>query len=406
MLTDRRQINKLAFLFMLTYMVSYLTRINYGAVVAEMVVETGISKPMLSLALTGSFITYGVGQIISGICGDKFSPKKLVTLGLTVTVLMNALIPLCQDQYQMLAVWCVNGFAQSFMWPPIVKLMTGLLTSDDYNKVMVKVQLGSSFGTIAIYLLAPLLISISSWRLVFIFCAAVGAIMIVCWNIFGLDVPVGKRDNSVTEASSNEKMPTTLKWALVLIMLAIIVMGMLRDGVNTWMPSYIDETYDLGSVIAILTGVVLPIIAIFCFRAASFLYTKNLHNPSVCSIVFFGTAAVASLILVLTTGKSAVLSVLLFSILSGCMSGVNMMLICTVPRFFKKGGKVSSISGILNACTYVGSALSTYGIAILAEGAGWTTTLLILFILAAAGTLLTVISAFPWNKVFGNNTAE
>ena len=108
MLTDRKQINRLAILFMLTYMVSYMTRINYGAIVAEMVVETGISKPMLSLALTGSFITYGIGQIISGICGDKFSPKKLVTIGLIVTVAMNALIPLCQNQYQMLAVWCVN----------------------------------------------------------------------------------------------------------------------------------------------------------------------------------------------------------------------------------------------------------------------------------------------------------
>ena len=406
MLTDRKQINRLAILFMLTYMVSYMTRINYGAIVAEMVVETGISKPMLSLALTGSFITYGIGQIISGICGDKFSPKKLVTIGLIVTVAMNALIPLCQNQYQMLAVWCVNGFAQSFMWPPIVKLMTGLLSSEDYNNVMVKVQLGSSSGTIAIYLLAPLIISISSWRLVFIFCAIVGAIMIVGWNALALDVPVGKRDTSVSPSAAKEKTPSALKWALAFIMLAIIVMGMLRDGVNTWMPSYIDETYNLGSVIAILTGVVLPILAIICFRAASVLYTKKLHNPSVCSLVFFGGASLASLILVLTNGMNAILSVFLFSILSGCMSGVNMMLICTLPRFFKKSGKVSSVSGILNACTYVGSALSTYGIAILAEGSGWSTTLLILFILAAAATLLTLISAFPWNKIFGNNMAE
>lgn len=306
----------------------------------------------------------------------------------------------------MLAVWCVNGFAQSFMWPPIVKLMTGLLSSDDYNKVMVKVQLGSSTGTIAIYLLAPLLISISSWRLVFIFCAIVGVFMIFGWNIFGLDVPVGKRAAESVEVTQKEKTPATLKWALAFIMLAIIVMGMLRDGVNTWMPSYINETYNLGSVISILTGVVLPILAIFCFREAAVLYAKKLHNPSVCSLVFFGTAAVASLILVLTTGMNATVSVILFAVLSGCMSGVNMMLICTVPRFFKKGGKVSSVSGILNACTYVGSALSTYGIALLAEGAGWTTTLFILFILATAGALLTLISAFPWNKVFGNNVAQ
>ena len=95
-------------------MVSYMSRINYGAIVSEMASAENLSKSMLSLALTGSFITYGTGQIISGVCGDRFSPKKLVFGGLLVTMLMNLLIPFCQNPYQMLAVWCINGFAQSF----------------------------------------------------------------------------------------------------------------------------------------------------------------------------------------------------------------------------------------------------------------------------------------------------
>ena len=45
------------------------------------------------MALTGSFITYGTGQIISGVLGDRISPKKLVSRGLLVTVLMNVLLP-------------------------------------------------------------------------------------------------------------------------------------------------------------------------------------------------------------------------------------------------------------------------------------------------------------------------
>ena len=64
-LTDKKQIQKITYLFMITYMVSYITRINFGAIVSEMVNDTGISKSMLSLSLMGSFVTYGVGQIIS-----------------------------------------------------------------------------------------------------------------------------------------------------------------------------------------------------------------------------------------------------------------------------------------------------------------------------------------------------
>ena len=106
---------KYAYLFMIMYMVSYITRINYGAVISEMVSDTGISKSLLSMSLTGSFITYGAGQVISGICGDKISPKRLIFIAFFVTAGMNILIPMCQSPYQMLAVWCVNGIAQAFM---------------------------------------------------------------------------------------------------------------------------------------------------------------------------------------------------------------------------------------------------------------------------------------------------
>ncbi len=123
-LTDKRKITSLTVLFMITYMVSYITRINYGAVISEMETESGISRTLLSMALTGSFITYGAGQIISGILGDRFSPKKIIAIGLVATSAMNVLIPLCENAYQMLAVWCVNGFAQALMWPPMVRLLT------------------------------------------------------------------------------------------------------------------------------------------------------------------------------------------------------------------------------------------------------------------------------------------
>ena len=147
-ITNQKEIKKITLLFMFTYMISYITRTNYGAIISEMVEATSFSKSMLSMSITGSFVTYGTGQIVSGILGDKFSPKKLVSIGFIITILMNLLITLCTNPYQMLAVWCVNGFAQSFMWPPIVKLMTTLFSNEDYSKAAVTVSWGSSFGSV------------------------------------------------------------------------------------------------------------------------------------------------------------------------------------------------------------------------------------------------------------------
>lgn len=84
----------------------------------------------------------------------------------------------------------------------------------------------------------------------------------------------------------------------------------------------------------------------------------------------------------------------------GCIHGVNLLLVCMIPRYFEKRGNVSTMSGILNACTYVGSAVSTYGIAALSEGIGWSNTILLWVAIAFAGVIGSVICIRPWKKSF------
>lgn len=395
---------------MITYMISYITRINYGAVIAEIVEATSIAKSTLSLALTGSFITYGAGQIVSGICGDRFRPKKLVMYGLLLSCAMNLLLPLCTSPYQMLVVWSINGLGQAFMWPPIVRLMTALLSAEEYKKACVIVSWGSSFGTIIVYLLSPLLIGLSGWKTVFVFSAVCGIVMIVIWSKLCPEVTQDSRATAGSDASPRSDRRTAsqpsesvsgfrLFSPLMLgIMFAIVLQGILRDGVTTWMPSYISETYQLGSKISILTGVVLPVFSIACFQLTSELYRRRFRNPLQCAAVIFGTGAVSAMVLFLLSGQNAAFSVLLSALLTGCMHGVNLMLICMIPPFFNKYGNVATVSGVLNACTYIGSAISSYGIALLAETQGWNFTIFMWFVIAAAGTAVCLLCTRPWKK--------
>lgn len=386
---NKSKINALVFLFSITYMTSYITRINYGAVISAMESATGFSKSMLSMPLTGSFITYGLGQIISGFCGDRISPKKLVTYGLVVTVLMNLMMPLCDNSYQMLAVWSINGFAQSFMWPPLVKIMTEVLSDEDYKKAVTKVSWGSSIGTIMVYLISPLLISTFNWESVFVFSAIAGIIMIFLWNRYSCDVNVEPRETKIKAKSNN----VIFSPFFIFIMIAVIIQGMLRDGVTTWMPSYICETYNLTNEISILTGVVLPVFSIISVQFATYLYTKKLSNPILCAGLFFAVGALAAVVLSILSGACAWISVLMFAILTGCMHGVNLMLVCMMPMYFQKTGKVSTISGIINSCTYVGSALSIYEIARLSERLGWSFTLGSWIVIALLGMIISFVAS-------------
>ncbi len=186
-------------------------------------------------------------------------------------------------------------------------------------------------------------------------------------------------------------------------MLGIVLQGILRDGVATWMPSYITEVYNLKNTISILSGVVLPIFGIICINFTSLLYRKKLKNPLTCASTIFGIGAVAALMLILIFGKSAALSVVFAAVLTGSMHGVNLILICMIPIYYKKYGLVSTVSGTLNACTYVGSALSAYGIALITEKLDWSYTLLSWFITAVLGMILCFSLIKKW-KGFEQNT--
>ena len=393
----------LILLFALTYMTSYITRINYGAIISEMVTATGIPKSLLSLSLTGSFITYGAGQIVSGILGDKFSPKSLVTLGLSLSVLINITLPFFENPYIMLVLWCINGFAQAFMWPPMVKLITANFDGAAYDNAIIKISWGSSIGTILIYLAAPLVLSFAGWKWVFWLSAACGAVMIIIWNLFCPSDNLAILTEKTVAADTDKAAGMRLLFSplLIAIMLAIILQGMLRDGVTTWMPSYISETYSLGNEIAILSGVVMPILSILCFQITGLIHRLWVKNPILCAGFIFGAGALTSLALFILTGRGAAASIILSALLTATMHGVNLLLICMVPNYFKKYGNVSTVSGVLNSCTYIGSALSTNGIALISENAGWKTTLLIWFLIAAAGTAICLASAAPWKKKIG-----
>lgn len=384
-------------LFSIAYLISYVTRINFGAVISEMELQTGMARSLLSQALTGAFITYGAGQLLSGFLGDRVQPKRLVLFGLLMTSAMNLLIPFCSSAWLMTAVWCVNGFAQSLMWPPMVKLMVTLLSGEDYKRACYLVTCAGSVGTILIYLLSPLLITyVGGWKSVFVCCAACGLIMAAVWQKYCINVEVEKVDHSAVP--NKGKVSQLISPLLIAILLTITLCGILRDGVTTWMPSYISETYSLSNKISILTGVIMPIFGILCSRLAMVVYRKMPNNPILCAGLFFGVGAVAAIGIHQFSGSSAAASVGLTAVLIGCMHGVNLMLISMLPPFYQKKGNVSFMSGLLNSFVYIGSAISTYGIALISESRGWGTTVFLWFLIAVAGTIVCALCIPGWKK--------
>lgn len=404
-LNNKRYIFALTYLCAAVYLVSYLTRKNFGAVISEYVVAEGVTKSSASIVTVALFICYGLGQLFSGWLGDRLNPKYVIFGGLAATSVLNlAAIAVGSNTALLTVVWGLNGFAQAMLWPPMVRITSEYLTSEDYQTACVRITWGGSIGTIMVYLVSSLFIRLfASWRAVFVFSAVCGIAMTALWMLGMSKIErFSQHSLSAPAKKAEEKKRSGVNLfavsPLLLIMLAIVFQGMLRDGVETWMPSYLHDTFGLDTSSSILTSVGLPIFSIISIQAASVVYKKWFRNEMTCATVIFGAGFVCAALLGLFSGANVALSSLLVVLITGAMHGVNLIMTCMVAAKYGKYGNVSFVSGLLNSCTYVGSALFTYGIAKLADLFDWQTTIFSWAGVALLGVLCCAAAISGWRK--------
>ncbi len=405
-LTNKKDVNFLVVLCSVVYFVSYVSRINLGTVLVEVIASGYAPKTVAAFALTACSITYGAGQLVSGYLGDKFKPQNIIFIGFIITALMNICVGTIGNGNVLVFFWAINGFAQAFMWPPLVKILSNLLSDDDYKKACVRVSWGSSLGTVSMYLLAPVIIKFFDVRIVFIISGALAAVMAIVWkSVYDKYKPfktcgVVACENVTEKVSTSNTISAKFDKAsiilLAFIMLAIMLQGSLRDGVTNWTPTYISEIFKLDSSTSILTGVILPVFSLLSFTFVSFVNRKFIKNELVCAGVTFGVGAVSAVLLLILGSSNVVLSLLLLALLVGSMHGVNLILVCMIPAHFAKFGRVSFISGLINSCTYLGAAISTYGIAVFTDVFGWDKTILLWSVVAFIGAMICVLLAKKW----------
>lgn len=392
-ITSKSQIIVMYILASLVYFMSYITRINYNTVLVEISTAESILRSLIALPLTASFITYGGGQIISGWMGDKFDPFNLISLGLVLSALMNILLPLFPKPYIMVVFWAVNGFAQALIYPPLMKITAHYLSEQSYAKACLFVTIGSHAATLLMYLVSPLIIKIASWKMVFFFSFVCAAVFLVIWQFYsgsvkrkyGQSCEESKTKVSASETVENISVKTLLvSSGLIIIMLAVVMQGFLRDGIATWMPAYLSDVFSLSNEISILTTVILPVFSIFSSYVILIVRNKLCRNELKLAGITF-SAAVAAIVLLLIFRKNMPLSVLFLALTSACAHSVNFLLICLVPKRFEKYGRFSLVTGLINSCTYVGAAISTYGFAAVSENYGWNVTLILWAVIALVG---------------------
>lgn len=404
----KKQVVRVSFYCSLLYFASYLTRLGFAAALVEIVADLGIERSRASLATTGLFIFYGCGQFLSGWLGDRIKPRNLMLGGMLGSAICNIAVAFTSSVPVMVTVWCFNGLMQAFLWPPMTRLMSDTLDDREYMIANKWASSCANCGTIVVYALMSLFAKFFSWRTYFITASVFGVFASVVSYIGLGKAKKIEREVVASVKKADESTGTVhmslgrlvLVSALPLIMLAIVMQGMLRDGVVTWMPSLIADTANMGSAASILSTAILPLFGVLCINLAAEIQ-KRVPNDLLSSGALFIAAAVCSAVILPLLGNCTIAVIFLMAVITGCAHAINFLLICHVPSYFAKYNKVSTVSGLINSCTYVGSALSTYGIALLSERFGWYFTVGVWCAVAAAGALLCAAAMPGWKRFAG-----
>ena len=163
---------------------------------------------------------------------------------------------------------------------------------------------------------------------------------------------------------------------------------MLKDGVTQWVPTYICDSYDVSASFSVIMTMILPVINLSGAYLARFVQKRRPDREMENSAIFFAVATIALAGLLLLNGVNAILSILLFAVITSSMLAVNTLYISMIPMHFESLGRVSTVSGFLNAMAYIGSAVSTFTIGVMVEKNGWNMTILGWILLTAAALMI------------------
>lgn len=184
----------------------------------------------------------------------------------------------------------------------------------------------------------------------------------------------------------------------MLIAVAIIAQGALRDGITDWVPTFIISTFDIESSSAILKSVLIPIFGVISFKIVGVINGKFVKDEVKAGGITFAIGFVGCLALSFLYKENQYVTLLLAAVITGFMHSVNYFLICIVPARFEKYNAVSTMSGIINSLTYVGSAAATYGFGAISDSFGWHTVLIAWTVVALVGTACCFAAIKPWRK--------
>ena len=89
------------------------------------IVEEGVmTKSQTGLINAAFWAVYALFQVFGGLAADKFSPFKLIIIGVAGAAISNLVIYFNQSYAVIMTAWIFNAIAQFGLWPGVFKILS------------------------------------------------------------------------------------------------------------------------------------------------------------------------------------------------------------------------------------------------------------------------------------------
>ncbi len=379
----------------LSYLAVYASRNTLGAVTPKLTEDGSFSVEGVGTLSSLFFITYAVGQLINGAIGDRIKAKYMMSIGLIVAGIGNALFPVLVDTpLAVYITYAVTGFALSMIYGP----MTKVVSENTEPLYATRCSLGYTVASLIGSPLAGVFATLFVWQGVFATSSAILLVMgIVCFLVFSI-----LERKKVVEYGKYQKPPSQgvggsiqllLRNQIVKFIFVAMITGVVRTTVVFWLPTYIAQylgyTAEQASLIFTVSTVVIslaPFLSIF-------VYERLKQNMNLVILLSFIASSVCFLVVYLFCHPVLnVVMIVLAITLSECASTMMFSRYCTS---LYATGMVSGVAGFLDFVSYIAAALASTLFANAVSQIGWGNLILICFGLMIFG----VVIALPFKRI-------
>lgn len=389
----------LLFMCWLVYSMSYLGKVNFTASKLSVMTHFGVLEDEVGLVGTFFFFSYAIGMLFNGIFCKKYNIKWVVFSALMISSIINFIIPLVsvENFWIIKFMWMVNGVVLSVLWPSLIRLLSETLPTNKMPSASRVMGTTVATGTFIIYGLSALFSHLQVFQLAFYVPAIVGPTVGILWLITYKKATVKQEDleqefkaDAIKQVRTKSKLSTNILIIICCLALFAVITNLLKDGLTSWVPKILKDSFELPDSISILMALGIPAMGIVANFITVWLAgkAKNLIFLEGCFFMVAGAMVVAIILLLSTDQVVITFACLMF--VSLVASGSNNIITSIFPLYMK--GKVNSglIAGVLNSFCYLGSTISDYGLgAVKVATNSWNA---VFYVLLGASAIVVVVS--------------